>query len=257
MDPLWLGLIGSTIAGLLTGVGALPVLFAVRVEHDLENLLLGFGAGVMLAATAFSLILPGLEAAERLGNGRLGAALVMAAGILLGGIALARLGRWLERHQLGSGPYAEDVAGRARVLLFILAITLHNFPEGLAVGVGFGSGDIADGTTLAIAIGLQNMPEGLAVALAARAAGDPPGRAFRVGLLSGVVEPVGGLLGAGLVAVSQPFLPWSMAFAAGAMLFVISEEVIPEINRNGPPAVNSLGLLAGFVTMMLLDTVLG
>lgn len=256
MNPLWLGLLGSTLAGLLTGVGALPVFLAVRVEQRTQNLLLGFGAGVMLAATAFSLILPGLEAAAALGAGRFGAALVMSGGILVGGLALAGLGRWLERHHLGRGPYASNVAGRAKVLLFILAITLHNFPEGLAVGVGFGSGDVGNGTALAIAIGLQNMPEGLAVALASTAAGDQPTRAFLVGLLSGAVEPVGGLLGAGLVSVSQPFLPWAMAFAAGAMLFVISEEVIPEINRDRPPAVNSLGLLVGFVVMMLLDTVL-
>ncbi len=257
MDPIWLGLAGSTLAGLMTGLGALPVLFAVRVTRQLENVLLGFGAGVMLAATAFSLIVPGLEAAAARGHGRLSAALVMGLGILAGGVALIAIGRWLERHQLGSGPYGSDVAGRARVLLFVLAITLHNFPEGLAVGVGFGSGDVGHGITLATAIGLQNMPEGLAVALAARAAGDPPRRAFLVGLLSGLVEPVGGLLGVGMVGLSAAFLPWAMAFAAGAMLFVISEEVIPEINREGPDGVNSLGLLVGFVVMMLLDTVLG
>lgn len=257
METLWLGLLGSTLAGLLTGLGALPVLFAVRVERAVQNLLLGLGAGVMLAATAFSLILPGLAAAGALGAGRLASALIVAAGILLGGVALALIGRWLARHELGSGLYAADVAGRARVLLFVIAITLHNFPEGLAVGVGFGSGDVTHGTSLAIAIGLQNLPEGLAVALAALAAGDPPGRAFAMGLLSGAVEPVGGLLGAGLVGLSAPLLPWAMAFAAGAMLFVISEEVIPEINRERPNGLNSLGLLVGFVVMMLLDTVLG
>jgi ZIP family zinc transporter len=257
MDTLWLGLLGSTAAGLLTGLGALPVLFAVRVERAVQNLLLGLGAGVMLAATAFSLILPGLAAATALGAGRLASALTVAAGILLGGVVLALIGRWLARHELGSGLYAADVAGRARVLLFVIAITLHNFPEGLAVGVGFGSGDVGHGTTLAIAIGLQNLPEGLAVALAALAAGDPPARAFNVGLLSGAVEPLGGLLGAGLVGLSAPLLPWAMAFAAGAMLFVISEEVIPEINRDRSSGLNSLGLLAGFVVMMLLDTVLG
>lgn len=257
METVYLGLLGSTIAGLLTGVGALPVLFAVRVERTVQNLLLGLGAGVMLAATAFSLILPGLEAAQAFGSGRLASAFVVAAGILLGGVVLALIGRWLARHELGSGLYAADVAGRTHVWLFILAITLHNFPEGLAVGVGFGSGDVAHGTSLAIAIGLQNLPEGLAVALAALAAGDTPGRAFRMGLLSGAVEPVGGLLGAGLVGLSAPFLPWAMAFAAGAMLFVISEEVIPEINRERSNGSNSLGLLIGFVVMMLLDTVLG
>lgn len=256
METVWLGLVGSTLAGLLTGVGALPVLFAREIRQRTQNLFLGFGAGVMLAATAFSLIVPGLEAAQDLGLGRLFSALVVSAGILAGGLALVRIGSWLAAHHLGSGLYAEDVAGRARVLLFILAITLHNFPEGLAVGVGFASGDVANGTALAVAIGLQNMPEGLAVAMAAIAAGDPPRRAFLVGLLSGVVEPVGGVLGAGLVFLAAPFLPVAMGFAAGAMLFVISEEVLPEINRERNGGLNSVGLLTGFVVMMMLDVVL-
>ncbi|MCS6780369.1 MAG: ZIP family metal transporter [Geminicoccaceae bacterium] len=256
METLWLGLVGSTLAGLLTGVGALPVLFTRQIRQRTQNLFLGFGAGVMLAATAFSLIVPGLDAARDLGLGRLPSALVVSAGILAGGLVLVRIGGWLAAHHLGSGLYAEDVAGRARVLLFILAITLHNFPEGLAVGVGFASGDVANGTALAVAIGLQNMPEGLAVAMAALAAGDTPRRAFLVGLISGVVEPVGGVLGAGLVFLAAPFLPVAMGFAAGAMLFVISEEVIPEINRERNGGLNSVGLLTGFVVMMMLDVVL-
>ena len=244
METVWFGLLGSTLAGLLTGVGALPVLFARGVAQRTQNLFLGFGAGVMLAATAFSLIVPGLEAAQELGLGRLLSALVVSGGILTGGLALVRIGSWLAEHHLGSGPYAEDVAGRARVLLFILAITLHNFPEGLAVGVGFASGDVANGTALA-------------VAMAARAAGDSVRRAFLVGLLSGLVEPVGGVIGAGLVFLAAPFLPVAMGFAAGAMLFVISEEVIPEINRERNGGINSVGLLTGFVVMMMLDVVLG
>ncbi|MDW8340729.1 MAG: ZIP family metal transporter [Geminicoccaceae bacterium] len=256
METLVLGLVGSTLAGLLTGVGALPVLFTRNVSQRTQNLFLGFGAGVMLAATAFSLIVPGIEAARELGLGRVFSAFVVSAGILVGGAALLRLGAWLSEHHLGSGPYAEDVAGRARVLLFILAITLHNFPEGLAVGVGFASGDVANGTALAVAIGLQNVPEGLAVAMASVAAGDPARRAFLVGVLSGLVEPVGGALGSGLVFLAAPFLPVAMGFAAGAMLFVISEEVIPEINRERNDGLNSVGLLTGFVVMMMLDVVL-
>jgi ZIP family zinc transporter len=215
VETVWFGLSGSTLAGLLTGVGALPVLFARGVAQRTQNLFLGFGAGVMLAATAFSLIVPGLEAAQELGLGRLLSALVVSGGILTGGLALVRIGSWLAEHHLGSGPYAEDVAGRARVLLFILAITLHDFPEGLAVGVGFASGDLANGTALAVAIGLQNMPEGLAVAMAARAAGDSVRRAFLVGLLSGLVEPVGGVIGAGLVFLAAPFLPVAMGLPPG------------------------------------------
>ncbi len=254
---VYLGLGGSIVAGLMTGVGALPVLLARGVSRRLQNVLLGFGAGVMLAATAFSLILPGIAAARAQAGTDLAATGIVALGIMIGGICLW-LGDYLVTvDDAPQGPYeaaAEAIRGSR---LFVIAITLHNFPEGLAVGVGFGSGNIGNGVTLTIGIGLQNMPEGLAVALALLAAGSSRGKAFAVGLASGLVEPVGGLLGAGIVTLAQPALPWALAFAAGAMLFVISQEVIPQIHRERRQSINTFGLLAGFVAMMLLDVIFG
>jgi ZIP family zinc transporter len=136
------------------------------------------------------------------------------------------------------------------------AITLHNFPEGLAVGVGFATGDFSNGLSLAIGIGLQNVPEGLAVAFAAVTAGYSIPRAFWIGTASGLAEPLGGALGAGIVPLAVPLMPFGLAFAAGAMLFVISQEVIPEIQRERSSNVNTFGLLMGFVIMMMLDVVL-
>jgi ZIP family zinc transporter len=135
-----------------------------------------------------------------------------------------------------------------------LAITIHNFPEGLAVGVSFGSGDVAAGLVVATAIGLQNMPEGLAVALPLLREGYSRRRSLWYGTLTGLVEPVGGLLGVALVSVFHPILPWALAFAAGAMLFVVSDEIIPESHRKGFEREATFGLIAGFVIMMVLDS---
>jgi ZIP family zinc transporter len=139
----------------------------------------------------------------------------------------------------------------------VLAITLHNLPEGLAVGVGFGTHGVASGSALALGIGVQNIPEGLVVALALVAAGYSRVFAASIAFASGLVEPVGGLLGAALLSVSQFMLPWGLAFAAGAMLFVVSHEIIPESHRKGHEREATIGLLAGFVVMMMLDTALG
>ena len=143
----------------------------------------------------------------------------------------------------------------SRVWLFVLAMTIHNFPEGLAVGVSFGSGDVAAGFVIAMAIGLQNMPEGLAVALPLLREGYSQGKSLWYAILTGVVEPVGGLLGVALVSISQPILPWGLAFAAGAMLFVVSDEMIPESHKKGYKRQATFGLIAGFVIMMLLDVI--
>jgi ZIP family zinc transporter len=144
-----------------------------------------------------------------------------------------------------------------KVWLFILAITIHNFPEGLAVGVGFGSGDIVNGLSLAVGIGLQNMPEGRAVALPLLREHIKPSKAFGIALLTGLVEPIGGLFGVGLVQIAQPIMPLALAFAAGAMLFVISDEIIPETHGRGYERVATYAVLVGFVLMMFLDNTLG
>ena len=144
-----------------------------------------------------------------------------------------------------------------KIWLFILAITIHNFPEGLAVGVGFGSGDIGAGTSLAIGIGLQNMPEGLAVALPLIGMGKSRWKAIGIATLTGLVEPVGGLLGVASVNLFHPILPLGLAFAAGAMLFVISDEIIPETHSRGKSRIATFGVIVGFVIMMALDNLLG
>lgn len=251
--PIWLlGTAFSLAAGLATGLGALPVLFTRDISVRFQDIMMGFGAGVMLAATSFSLIIPGLEAA---GNG-IKAALIVVAGILLGGIALWLADKLPHEHFV-KGHEGADILKLKRVWLFIIAITLHNFPEGMAVGVGFGGGNILNGVSLAIGIGLQNMPEGLVVALALIAHKYKIWKSFLIALATGLIEPIGGLLGAGIVSVFQVLLPWGLAFAAGAMLFVISDEIIPESHRNGFAKQATAGLMVGFVIMLFLDVVLG
>ena len=143
-----------------------------------------------------------------------------------------------------------------RVWIFVLAITLHNFPEGMAVGVGFGGGEVLNGISLAIAIGLQNIPEGLAVAFALLSQNYSKGKSFLIALASGLVEPIGGVLGAGVVNVFTPILPWALAFAAGAMLFVIVGEIIPESHKAKNARLVTFCVLLGFLIMFLLDVVL-
>lgn len=257
MNTIALGLLASLLAGLGTGVGALPIMFAVNLTKRVQAILLGLGGGIMLAATSFSLIVPGTEAAIAQGYSNTNAALIMVVGILLGGGFL-----WLAHNRFPhehffkgkEGPLRQDFQ---RIWLFIIAITLHNFPEGLAVGVGFGSEDITRAIPLAIGIGLQNIPEGLVVALSLVELEYPQMYAIAVSTLTGLVEPIGGLIGVSVVSFAQPLLPWGMAFAAGAMLFVIIDEIIPEIDHKGLDQEGTLGAMVGFVIMMFLDIALG
>jgi ZIP family zinc transporter len=246
-NVILLGSLASLLAGCATGVGALPILFAARVSQRLLDGMLGFAAGVMLAATSFSLIVPAIE---------LGGVWITVAGIAAGAVFLDQIHRLTPHLHLVLGREGPSSA-LSRVWLFVLAITLHNFPEGVAVGVGFGAGDIPAGTALAIGIGLQNMPEGLAVALALLREHYPRGRALLIALLSGLVEPIGGLLGVSAVTVARPILPFGLAFAAGAMLFVISDEIIPETHRRGFERVATFGVVIGFIVMMTLDNLFG
>lgn len=242
-EIVWLGFAASLVAGLATGAGALPVLFVKKVSDRLLDVMLGFSAGVMLAATFFSLIIPAID---------LSSVWVAVLGIVLGAVALHLVDRFIPHFHPAFG--AEGPPSRlSRVWLFALAITIHNFPEGLAVGVSFGSGDVAAGLVVATAIGLQNMPEGLAVALPLLREGYSRRRSLLYGTLTGLVEPVGGLLGVAVVSVFNPILPWALTFAAGAMLFVVSDEIIPESHRKGFEREATFGLIAGFVVMMLLD----
>jgi ZIP family zinc transporter len=243
-EIIWLGSMASLLAGLATGAGAIPVLFTRRISDKLLDVLLGFSAGVMLAATSFSLLVPAID---------LSGPWVAVLGLVLGAVVLHLVDRFVPHFHPAFG--AEGPASRLpRVWLFVLAITIHNFPEGLAVGVSFGGGDVAAGLVIATAIGLQNMPEGLAVALPLLREGYSRRKSIWYGTLTGLVEPVGGLLGVALVSISQPILPWGLAFAAGAMLFVVSDEMIPESHRKGFEREATFGLVVGFVIMMLLDS---
>jgi ZIP family zinc transporter len=274
VDIIYLGIIASLLAGLATGLGATFVFFKRNFSKGYLDCSLGFAAGVMLAATSFSLILPAIEA----GGGGIKGAAITVFGMLVGGIFLDLMDHFFPDTNLltnsringyckGQGDHGEilcnEVQLQARrdalrkVTLFAVAITLHNFPEGLAVGVGFGDGNISNGISLAIAIGLQNIPEGLAVALPFIKEGFHPSKAFLIALATGLVEPIGGLLGVGLVSVAKPFLPFCLAFAAGAMLFVIASEIIPETQKGVASKMATHFLLIGFVVMMFLDNVLG
>jgi len=251
-NVILLGILASLAAGLATSVGSIPIFFTKDISKKVMNCLLGFAAGVMLAATSFSLIIPSIESG---GGGIKGAAIALG-GILIGGLFLDFVDKMFPDTNLMAGP-GKNHDNLRRVWLFVMAITIHNFPEGMAVGVGFGDGNIANGLSLAIAIGLQNIPEGLAVALPLRREGYSTLKAFGVAAGTGLVEPVGGLLGVGLVQVAQPLLPWALAFAAGAMLFVIAYEIIPETQKDSSSKIATHVLLLGFVIMMFLDNVLG
>lgn len=249
---LMVGIICSLGTGLLTGCGALPVFINRDVSKRILDCLLGFAAGVMLAATSFSLIIPAIER----GGGGLAGATVTLIGILIGGIFVDAIDHFFPDTNLYLGP-SNNHANLKKIWLFTFAITIHNFPEGLAVGVGFGNGDIANGLSLAIAIGLQNMPEGLAVALPFLREGFSVSKAFLIALLTGMVEPIGGLIGVGLVNIAKSILPLGLSFAAGAMLFVISHEIIPETHKETSSKLSTHCLIIGFVIMMFLDNVLG
>lgn len=242
-----MGIFGSILTGFATGVGALPVLFTTKVSDQLMDALLGFAAGVMLAATAFSLIVPAIE---------LGGIWPAVLGIFIGALFLAVLDRWLPHTHLIKGAEGPSSTMR-RVWLLIIAITMHNFPEGLAVGVGFGSGHLGEAIALMIAIGLQNMPEGLAVALPLVREKWPRGKALLYAFGSGLAEPLAGVLGVVAVILMRPLLPWGLAFAAGAMLYVVSDEIIPETHRRGFELEGTWGVIVGFLVMMFLDNVFG
>jgi zinc transporter, ZIP family len=257
MPVFVLGFGASIAASLGTGAGALPVFALGRVSQRAQDVLQSLAAGIMLAATVISLVIPGVEAGTRQYGSKAAGALIVAAAVVIGALAILMV----HRH----APHEHFLAGRAgpaatrlrRTWLFVIAITLHNFPEGMAVGVGFGGGDVANGLALSSAIFIQNLPEGFLVAMGLLVAGY--GKPFSVfaSFATGLVETAGGLLGAAAVATSVLVLPWAMGFAAGAMLFVISHEIIPETHRNGFETEATFGLVGGFVAMVVLNALLG
>ncbi len=254
LSIFWLGTVGSLLAGLGTGVGAVGIFLIRKLNPRIEDGMLSAAAGVMLAATFFSLLLPALDRADSVIASRFNAVSLVGAGVLLGAISLFFIHRLVPHEHFLLGKEGPDSKRLERIWLFVIAITLHNFPEGMAVGVGFGGGDFENGVSLAIGIGLQNVPEGFAVAISLLSIGYARSTAFWVALLTGLVEPVGGAMGAAAVALAEPLMPFILGLAAGAMLFVISDEIIPETHRRGYETVATFSLLAGFVTMMFLDT---
>ncbi|MGC4080376.1 MAG: ZIP family metal transporter [Rubrivivax sp.] len=251
---------GGLFAALATALGALPALLRHGAEPRMRDAMLGFGAGVMLAACSFSLIVPALAAARAAGAGLTGSGLQVAVALLVGAGALMALERWLPHDYFEfASPSAAGVIDAhqlKRVWLFVAAVGLHNVPEGLAIGTAFGGG-LAEGQALAAGIAIQDVPEGLVIAMALRGVGYRPGFAVVLGALSGLVEPVAAVGGALVVAHAAIVLPWGLAFAAGAMLFVIGHEVVPESHRGGYPRLATAGLVLGFALMMMLDTTLG
>lgn len=260
VDPVVQGAFGGgMVAALATALGTVPVIFSRRMSDRLQDCLLGFGAGVMLAAVAFSLILPGLEVAREsnaFGSSRWGAGAVVGMAVLLGAAALMLLDRLMPHEHFIKGREGGEALRLRRMWLFVAAIALHNIPEGMAIGVAFAANEGMRAQALATGIAIQDLPEGMVVAVALLAVGYSRWRAIAIGMASGLVEPIGAVLAAGVTGHLLFLLPWGLGFAAGAMLFVVSHEIIPESHRKGHEQFATAGLMMGFVLMMMLDTAL-
>ena len=258
-NPIVLALCATLFTWGVTALGASMVFFFKTINKKILNSMLGFAAGVMIAASFWSLLKPAIELAEANGTTKWVPALV---GFLTGGAFLYLFDKLLPHLHMGlSTDKAEGIKTTwQRSVLLVMAITLHNIPEGLAVGVAFGAlasnpdaGALAGAVALAIGIGLQNFPEGAAVSIPLRREGFSRLRAFNYGQLSGIVEPVSGVIGAYLVLTITPLLPYALSFAAGAMIFVVVEELIPESQTGNETDLSTIGAMLGFATMMFLD----
>jgi ZIP family zinc transporter len=251
LDPVWQAALAGGGTWALTAIGAAGVLAVRHVDRRPLDALLGFAAGIMVAASCWSLLIPAIEHAG---------VTPAVVGLLAGAGALFVLDKTLPHlhPQFDAFLGAEGpVVAWQRTMLLVTAITLHNIPEGLAIGVAYASHDAAAATALAIGIGLQNVPEGLAVSMPLRREGLGRWRALWYGQLSAIVEPVAAALGAAAVLAFSALLPYALAFAAGAMLYVVVEELIPETERGGNIDVAALGFILGFAVMMALDNVVG
>ena len=244
-------------------MGAALVFTIKGVNRRLLDAMLGFAGGVMIAASYWSLLAPAIAMSQ---GKSIPAWVPAVVGFLLGGVFLRGVDKVLPHLHLGfPATEAEGVkTSWRRSTLLVMAITLHNIPEGLAVGVAFGalaaglpSASLGAAVALAIGIGIQNFPEGLAVSLPLRREGLSRRKSFWYGQLSGLVEPIAGVIGAAAVIIAQPILPYALAFAAGAMIFVVIEEVVPEAQRGGNADLATMGGMVGFAVMMLLDVALG
>jgi ZIP family zinc transporter len=262
-NPVLLALGATLFTWFLTALGASMVFFFKTINKKVLNSMLGFAAGVMIAASFWSLLKPAIEMAEENGSIPWVPAVV---GFLGGGAFLLLVDKLLPHLHMGlATDKAEGIKTTwQRSVLLVLSITLHNIPEGLAVGVTFGAlannpdaGMLAGAIALAVGIGLQNFPEGAAVSIPLRREGFSRLKAFNYGQMSGIVEPIAGVLGAYLVLTITPILPYALSFAAGAMIFVVVEELIPESQTGNETDLSTIGAMLGFATMMLLDVALG
>jgi len=263
LHPVLQALLATGFTWAMTAAGAAVVFTARDISRRVLDAMLGFAAGVMIAASYWSLLAPAIEMSE--GKG-IPSWVPAVSGFLIGGIFLRGIDKVLPHLHIGfPTEEAEGVkTSWRRSTLLVLAITLHNIPEGLAVGVAFGAlaaglpaTTLGAAIALAIGIGIQNFPEGLAVSMPLRREGLSRRRSFWYGQLSGVVEPIAGVIGAATVIVAQPILPYALAFAAGAMIFVVIEELVPEAQRGGNTDLATMGAMVGFAVMMLLDVALG
>jgi len=263
LGPVWQALVATGFTWFLTAIGAGTVFFFRSINRTILDGMLGFAAGVMIAASYWSLLAPAIAMAEDAGRIPW---LPAAGGFLLGGAFLWGMDRLLPHLHLGYP--TEDAEGIKtswqRSVLLVMAITLHNIPEGLAVGVAFGAvaaglpaATLGGAIALAVGIGIQNFPEGAAVSIPLRREGLSRLKSFWYGQLSGVVEPIAGVLGAAAVLLVRPMLPWALAFAAGAMIYVVIEELIPESQLKGSTDIATIGAMIGFTVMMTLDVALG
>jgi len=265
-NPIWAAFYATIFTWGLTAAGAALVFFFKKLNRAVLDGMLGFTGGVMVAASFWSLLAPAIENSPGEGFVRV---FPSAFGFLLGALILFGMDKLLPHLHINfKESEAEGVKTNwHKTILLVMAITLHNIPEGLAVGVLFGAASVLVGTeqtemiiaaiSLAIGIGIQNFPEGFAVAMPLRRQGMSRGKSFWYGQLSAIVEPVAGVLGALAVSFFTPILPYALAFAAGAMIFVVVEEVIPETQRDKYTDVATLGFIGGFIVMMSLDVGLG
>jgi zinc transporter, ZIP family len=263
LNPILQALLATIFTWGMTAAGAATVFLAKNVSRSLLNAMLGFAAGVMIAASFWSLLAPAIAMSE--GSGVPGW-IPATVGFLMGGAFLWMVDRILPHLHLGLEiEQAEGIKTTwQRSVLLVTAITLHNFPEGLAVGVAFGAvaaglpaATLAGAIALTIGIGIQNFPEGLAVSMPLRREGFSRGKSFLYGQASGLVEPIAGVLGAAAVLLMQPILPYALSFAAGAMIYVVVEELIPESQQGQETHMSTIGAMLGFAVMMILDVALG
>jgi ZIP family zinc transporter len=263
LSPVLQALIATLFTWFVTALGAALVFFFKTINRKVLDGMLGFAAGVMIAASYWSLLAPAIEMAE---GSSLPAWVPATSGFLMGGLFLYIADKIIPHLHLGF-PTAEAEGPKTswhRSILLVLAITLHNIPEGLAVGVAFGalasdlpSATMAGAVALALGIGIQNFPEGAAVSVPLRREGFSRLKSFWYGQASGMVEPIAGVLGAAAVILIKPILPYALAFAAGAMIYVVVEELIPESQLEKNTDIATMGAMGGFAVMMTLDVALG